>query len=433
MALFASDDRSPVVVAGCRTPFLRQMTDYGRLTAYDLARMALKGLVDKTGIGAGEIQHVIFGTVISDPKTSNVAREAVLGAGLPGSIPAHTVTMACISGSQAITQGADLIGQGQADVVVAGGTESLSNIPIVLQRPLREKLLTFKKLKSPLDYLLWIKDLRFSNLLPEVPRAEEFSTGLTMGQSSDRMAARWGVSREDQDRFALRSHQLAARATAEGLFSKEILPTPIPPHFNVITQDNGIRGDTSVEKLSDLPPSFYKPFGTATAGNSSFLSDGAATVLLMSKAKARELGFTPMARLIGYSYVGCDPLDELLLGPAYAVPRVLRDTGRELRDIDVIELHEAFAGQVLANLRALDSEDFGRNKLGRTGKVGEVDINRLNAFGGSLALGHPFGATGIRLLIQCCRRLEHEDGSLGLVTSCAAGGLGHALIIERLI
>jgi acetyl-CoA acyltransferase len=254
-----------------------------------------------------------------------------------------------------------------------------------------------------------------------------------MGQSSDRLAARWGVSREEQDRFALRSHQLAAKATDEGLFSEEIIPTPVPPTFNALSQDNGIRRDTSLEKLAELPPSFYKPFGTATAGSSSFLTDGAATVLLMSKAKARELGFTPLVRLVSYSYVGCDPLDELLLGPAFAVPKVLQDAGRELRDIDVLEFHEAFAGQVLANLRALDSEDFGRNRLGRSGKVGEVDINRLNATGGSLSLGHPFGATGIRLLIQCCRRLKHEDGSLGLVASCAAGGLGHALIVERFI
>lgn len=432
MALFPSDERSPVVVAGCRTPFLRQGTEYRDLMTYDLARIALKGLVDKTSLHPNEIRHVIIGVVLNEPRTSNAAREAVIGSGLPRQVPAHTVTMACISGCQAITQGADLIARGQAEVVVAEGTECLSNIPILVKRPLRRKLMELRKLKTPLDYLRWIGGLRPAHFLPEMPEIAEFSNSLTMGESSDRLSAKWGVTREEQDLYALRSHQLAAKATEEGAFADEILPTAVPPNFTLVEKDNGIRWDTSLEKLSKLPPAFYYPFGTATAGNSSFLTDGAAAVLLMSKARARAMGYTPLARLVSYTYVGCDPLEELLLGPAYAVPRVLKEAGLELKDMDVLEFHEAFAGQILANLRALASESFGRENLGLSGRVGEVPMDRFNALGGSLSLGHPFGATGVRLLMMCCDRLKRENGTYGLVASCAAGGLGHALLIERI-
>jgi acetyl-CoA acetyltransferase family protein len=432
MAFFASDERLPVVVAGCRTPFLRSGTDFKDLMSYDLARIALKVLLDLTAIPHEEIHRVIFGNVLSEPKTSNVAREAVLGAGLPQRIPAHTVSMACISGCQAITQASELIQNGHAEVVIAGGTECLSNIPILLKRPLRQKLLEAKKLRNPLDYLRWLKGLRPSHLLPEMPRAGEFSTDLTMGESSDRMAAHWGVSRKEQDRFAMRSHQFAAMATQQGLFSKEIIKTPIPPRFRSLDSDNGIRGDTSMESLTKLPPAFYRPHGTATAGNSSFLSDGAAAVLIMSRVKAQALGYTPIARIVAHAYVGCDPLDELLLGPTYAIPVVLEKVNLTLKEMDVLEFHEAFAGQILANVKAIESNTFGREKLGLSGRVGEVYMDRLNALGGSLSLGHPFGATGIRLLINCCNRLQREDGRFGLIASCAAGGLGHAMIVERL-
>ncbi|MFZ2447088.1 MAG: acetyl-CoA C-acyltransferase [Syntrophobacteraceae bacterium] len=426
------NDHTPVVVAGCRTPFLRAGTDFKDLSSYDLARIALKGVVDMAGLPPREIEHVIFGCVLSEPQTSNVAREAVIGANLPLGISAHTVAMACISGGQAITYGAGLIACGQANVVAAGGTECLSNIPILFRRPFRRKLMDMRRLKTPLDWVKWAAGLRPRDLLPEIPEIAEFSNGLSMGQSSDRLAARWGVGREEQDRFALRSHHLAARATEKGLFAEEILPVPVPPNFRTVSRDNGIRGDSTLEKLSKLPPAFYSPFGTATAGSSSFLSDGGAAALLMSNRKAKELGYTPLARIAGFAFAGCDPFEELLLGPAYAVPKLLAQTGVNLSSIDVFEFHEAFAGQVLANLRALDSESFAREKLGRGSKVGQIDIEKLNARGGSLSLGHPFGATGVRLFINCCNRLRFENGSLGLIASCAAGGLGLAMLIERM-
>lgn len=426
------NENSPVIVAGSRTPFLRSGTDFENFSSYDLARIALKGVIDQAGLQPPEIDQVIFGCVLNEPQTSNVAREAVIGANLPLQIPAYTVSMACISSGRAISIGAEMIASGRADVIVAGGTESLTNIPILLRRPLRRKLMDMRRLKTPLDRVKWIARLRPRDFIPEFPEIAEFSNSLTMGQSSDRLSARWGVSREEQDRFALRSHQLAARATEEGLFAGEILPVPVPPRFKTIARDNGIRGDTTFEKLSKLPPAFYFPFGSATAGNSSFLSDGGAAVLLMSYRKAKDLGYKPLARISGFTFAGRDAFEELLLGPAYAVPKLLAETGVSLSSIDVFEFHEAFAGQVLANLRALDSEAFAREKFGRETKVGEIDIERLNVRGGSLSLGHPFGATGARLLINCCNRLRDENATLGLIASCAAGGLGHAMLIERM-
>jgi acetyl-CoA acyltransferase len=425
------NDFSPVIVTGCRTPFLCSGSDFKDLLTYDLARIALKGVIDKANLPPREIEHVIFGCVLNEPQTSNVAREAVIGANLPLEITAHTVSMACISGSQAISQAAALIASGQADTAIAGGTESLSNVPILLKRPMRRKLMEMRRLKSPAAWIKWASGLRPGYFLPEVPEIAEFSNGLTMGQSSDRLAARWGVSREEQDRYALRSHHLASEAALSGLFSDEILPVLVPPRFNRVEADNGIRSDTTLERLAKLPPAFYFPFGTATAGNSSFLSDGAAAVLLMSYRKAKSLGYEPMARIAGFSFHGCDPDEELLLGPAYAVPKLLQKIGISLSSIDVFEFHEAFAGQVLANVNALGSDVFARERLGLPAKVGEIDMDRLNSRGGSLAVGHPFGATGIRLLISCCNRLSHENGSLGIIASCAGGGLGHAMLIER--
>ena len=426
------DERTPVVVAGCRTPFLRHGTDFRDLMSYDLARIALKGLMDMVSLPSDAVQYAVFGTVLSSPRTSNVAREAVIGAGLPQSVPAHTVTMACISGNQAVTHAAESIAQGKADTVIAGGTECLSDLPILLRRPMRQKLAALQKLRGPLDYLRWLLRLRPSDFLPEIPEITEFSNGLAMGQASDRMSARWGVSREEQDAYALRSHTLAEQATRMGLLRDEIVPVPVPPNFQVVDRDNGIRGDTTPAKLSLLPPAFYPTFGTATAGNSSFLSDGAATALIMSEAKAGALGFEPLARIVSYTYVGCDPFEELLLGPAYAIPKVLRESGLTLEDMDVLEFHEAFAGQLLANLRALESDQFGRERLGLEHRVGEVPMDKLNSLGGSLSLGHPFGATGVRLVTTCCHRLKREGGRYGLVASCAGSGLGHAMILERI-
>jgi len=276
-----------------------------------------------------------------------------------------------------------------------------------------------------------VKGLGPADLVPEAPSIAEFSTGEVMGESADKLAAMFGVSRKDQDEYALLSHERAAEAQADGRLAKELVPATVPPEFDVIDTDNVVRPDTSLEKLSGLSPAFVKPYGTVTAGNSSALTDGASAALLMSQARADADGHTPIATLREYTFVAQDPGEELLLGPAYAIPMVLDAAGLTLDDIDVIELHEAFAGQVLAVLEALRSDTFAEEKLNRTSAVGDVDMDKLNTRGGSLSLGHPFGATGVRLVTTAANRLHEEDGQWALVSACAAGGQGHAMLIER--
>lgn len=420
-----------VLVDGCRIPFLRSGTAYNDLMAYDLGRMAIQGLIARNNIEPETIDRVIMGSVIQEVKTSNVARESALGAGVPNTVPAFTTTMACISSNQAITSGVDLIRSGQAKIILAGGTETMSDIPVRFKKKFRQKVLAARKYKSPLDFLKFLKGLGFKDLLPELPAIAEFSTGETMGQSADRMAARFGVSRNDQDEYAMRSHHLAAKATKEGLLDQELIPANIPPKFDVVEHDNGFREDTSLEKLAKLRPAFIKPHGTITAGNASFLTDGASASFIMEEQTALKLGLKPKAYLREYNFVSQDPGDELLLGPAYATPRALDAMDLSLSDIDVFELHEAFAGQVLSVLNALDSDEFARSSLKRDKKIGLIPMDKLNTMGGSLSLGHPFGATGVRLVTTAANRLIREDGQYALVTACAAGGQGHAMILER--
>ncbi len=423
--------RRVVLIDGRRTPFQRSATGFKDLVSYDLARLALAGLIKATQIEPEKVDRVILGTVISNFTTSNVAREAALAAGIPVSTPAHTVTQACISANQAITSGADLIRTGQADAVIAGGTESMSDIPIRYRKRFRQKLIESQRYKSFTDYFQFLQGLKLSDWLPEIPSISEFSTGLTMGEDCERLAARYGATREEQDAFAVRSHLSAARAAEAGLFEHEIEPVGAPPDFQPITTDNGVRGDTSIEKMASLKAAFVKPYGNVTAGNSSFLTDGAAAALLMSEEAALARGYQPKAFLKAYAYTAQDPADALLLGPAYATPKVLDLAGLTVADIDVFEFHEAFAGQIVANLKCLGSDSFAQQRLGRSKKVGEIPRDKLNTLGGSLSLGHPFGATGARLLTTAANRLQREDGRFALIASCAAGGLGSALILER--
>ncbi len=431
MAADSNNVQDAVLVDGGRIPFQRSGTGYKKLMAYDLGRMAIEGLMALSPVEPEQLDRVIMGCVIQDVNTSNVARESALGAGIPNTVPAHTVTMACISSNQSITSAVNLIRSGQADIILAGGTETMSDIPIRFRKKFRQKLLDARKYKSIGDFLKFFKGLRPSDLLPEIPSISEFSTGETMGESCDRMAAHFNIGREEQDEYALRSHQLAAKATTEGLLDEELLPAPVPPDFDTITHDNGFRADTSMEKLEKLSPAFIKPHGTITAGNSSFLTDGASATLIMSERKALDLGLQPKTYLRNYTYVAQDPEEELLLGPAYAVPQVLDERGLQLSDIDVFEFHEAFAGQILTVLKALNSDTFARENLDRGRKVGEIPMDKFNTLGGSLSLGHPFGATGARLITTASNRLIREDGSLALVAACAAGGLGHAILLER--
>ncbi|MFU8812752.1 MAG: acetyl-CoA C-acyltransferase [Balneolaceae bacterium] len=424
-----SSGKHAVYVDGVRTAFQKSGTAFQRLSAYDLGRHAISGLITKTKLDGALVDHVYYGNVIQDINTSNVARESSLAAGLPDSIPAHTISMACISSNMAATAAKDAIEAGQIGCAIVGGTEVMSDIPIRFRKKFRQKLLETQRYKSPADYLKFLKGLKPSDLLPEIPSISEFSTGETMGQSCDKMAAKFGITREEQDAYALRSHLLADKARE--YLAKEIHPVAVKRSDSVITSDNGIRGDSSPEKLASLKPAFVKKHGTITAGNASFLTDGASAGLMMSNELAKANGFRPKVTLRSYAYVAQRPDDELLIGPAFAVPKVLDAMNLTLDDIDVFEFHEAFAGQVLTVLRALNSDEFGKERLNRSGKVGEVPLDKLNNWGGSLSIGHPFAATGVRMITTAANRLIEEDGNLALLAACAAGGQGHAIVLER--
>jgi acetyl-CoA acetyltransferase family protein len=427
-------DRSvrPVfVVEGCRTPFCRSGTDFTDLRAYDLGRMAVSGLIQRTRIDPQVVDLLVMGTVIADPATSNLGREVVLGSQLPSSCPAYTCTVACVSSLQSFLDCARAIQTGAAEVAIAAGAETLSDAPIRYRRSVRKRLIAAQKARGPGDYLKLLKGLRPRDLLPEPVALAEFSTGEVMGENGERLAKRLGISREEQDRFAVTSHHRAAAAAEGGQLARQIVPAFVPPRFKEVARDNGVRGDTTMEKMAKLRPAFDRRFGTITAGNASYLTDGGSAVLVASEEGLRKLGMEPSAVLRASAVAALDPLEELLLGPAVTMPRALDAAHLELGDIEVVELHEAFAAQVLAVLKLLDDDDFCRQRLGREERLGAVDRGRLNAWGGSLSLGHPFGATGARLITNCCHRLEAEDARYGLVAACAAGAIGIGLVFEK--
>lgn len=423
--------RDAMVIDGVRTPFLKSNGAYASLMAHDLGREAVKGLLKKTALDPALVDQVTMGTVIADPRTSNVAREISLGAGLPLTTPAYTTTLACISANVAATTTADAIRLGRVDTAIVGGTETFSDPPIRLSKNLRQALSRLQKAKGPADYLKELSKLSPSDIAPDVPSPNEFSTGLSMGASCERMARRFSVSRAEGDEFAAMSHQRAAKAWDDGIFADDVMPFPVPPRFKVVDKDNGPRGDSTAESLAKLRPAFDKKYGSITAGSSSFLTDGATAVLLMSRAKAKEAGFTPLAIMRDYVYAAGDPLDELLLGPALTIPMLLAQNGLKREDIDVWEIHEAFAAQMVANLKALDSETFCKERLGLSAKFGELPLDKVNVWGGSLSLGHPFGATGGRLLKTAARRLQVTGARYAVIAACAAGGQGSAILLEN--
>ncbi|MBI5367711.1 MAG: acetyl-CoA C-acyltransferase FadI [Planctomycetes bacterium] len=427
-----TDPRRVAIVAGCRTAFARSGTHFKDMSPAQLGRLPVLELLNRTELDPEAVDETVFGQVIPSIKTPNVAREVALGAGIPARAPSYTVNRACASSGQAITCGAESIRSGHADVVVAGGVEMLSDPPILVARSLREKLVAFSKARSFFDKLKLVAGLRPRDLVPEAPAIAEPSPGLTMGQCAEKMARENGITRAAQDDFALRSHQRAAAATKDGRLTAEICPVLPPPKFAVpATEDNFIRGDSTLESMAKLSPVFDKRYGTITAANSSGLTDGAAAVLLMSDEKAKALGYRPLGYLKSYSYSGLSPWDQLLIGPAYAIPRALEFARLTLRDMDLIEMHEAFAAQVLSTTQALASRTFAEQKLGRSEAVGEVDPDRLNVCGGSIAIGHPFGATVARMLTTLLNEMGRRRSQHGLVSVCAGGAMGLAMVIER--
>jgi acetyl-CoA acyltransferase len=428
----ASSGRRAAIVAGLRTPFLRAGTDFASLDVLELARAVTVELIQRSGLQPTQVDHLIYGNVVRPVQYTNIARELVLAAGLPKTTPADTVTLACASSIQAITDAANLIERGYADVVIAGGVEMLSNVPISLSPPLARALVSASQAKTMGGRVQSLRGLALHDLPPVAPSITETSTGLSMGQSAELMAKLNGISRADQDAWALSSHRKAAAAWEDGRLAEEVAPVyVVNDSGRAVVRDNHVRKDTSLEKLAALRPVFDPNYGTVTAGNSSPLTDGAASVLVMSVEKAAALGFKPKALVRSYAYAAVDPAGQLLIGPAYAIPRALERAGVELSDIDLVEMHEAFAAQVLSTLQKLESLSFAQEELGRSAPVGCIDPQRTNLGGGSIALGHPFGATGARCITTLANEMERQSAQLGLVSVCAAGGVGAAVVLER--
>ncbi|MFC1465893.1 MAG: acetyl-CoA C-acyltransferase [Candidatus Brachytrichaceae bacterium NZ_4S206] len=419
------------IVAGVRTPFARAGTVLKDLSALDLARHAVAALLQRTELDGRHVDLVVMGTVLPSVLAPNPAREVALLPHFPRDVQAFTVGRACASANQAITDAADQILLGHASVAIAGGTESLSQVPILHSRRMSDTLVAASKAKSLSQRLATLARVRPRDLVPVAPAIAEPSTGETMGQSADTMAKLNGITREAQDAFALRSHQRAAAGTADGRLSAEIAPITLPPrHEALLGTDNGIRADSTLAQLASLKPVFDRQYGTVTAGNASPLTDGASAVLLMREDVARAHGYAPLAFIRSYAYAAIDPAEQLLQAPVFAAPIALARAGLALRDIDVVEMHEAFAAQVLSNLQGLASRTWAE-RAGLPEPVGEVDPERLNVMGGSLSIGHPFGATGGRLVTTLAHELARRAGQFGLLTVCAAGGMGHAMVLER--
>jgi acetyl-CoA acyltransferase len=424
--------RRVAVVAGIRTPFARSGTSYDDISAVELGGMAVKELVARYDIQGGSVDQLIYGTVIPSVARPNIAREVVFEAGLPMHVPASSVVMACASSNRAITDAAEKIALGIADSIIAGGSECLSDVPILFSRKFTKRLMKLSKSKSAGAKARVFAGFRLAELTPNPPAIAEYTTGLSMGQSAEKMAKENGISRAAQDELALRSHQRAAAGWDMGVLGPETFPVPIAPRYEGMeTTDNNVRRDSSLEQLSKLKPVFDKEYGSVTAGNSSPLTDGASAVLLMSEERAKAEGRRPIAFIRSWHYSGLDPADQLLQGPAYAAPVALDRAGLKLSDMGRVEMHEAFAAQVLSNLQAFSSAAFAREKLGRSEPLGEVDPTILNVYGGSIAVGHPFAATGARIVTTLANELVRSGKQFGLLTVCAAGALGHAMVLEN--
>ncbi len=424
--------RRAAVVAGLRTPFVKAGTDFKDLSAVDLGALVVNELVVRSGLPPKEFDSVVFGQVVPSTTVTLIGREMVLRTQLPRSVQAHTVSRACATSIQATTDAADQIRLGHSDLAIAGGAESVSDAPIFASRPLAQALVEVSRAKNLADRVKILARLRPKDLTPVPPALKEPTTGLTMGESAEQMAQKNGISREAQDALAQQSHARAAAAGEAGKLAGAVMHVPVPPRYDrVSARDNIVRKDTTIEALAALRPVFDRRYGTITAGNASPLTDGAAAVVVASEERAKALGLKPLGYVRAYAYAALDPRDQLLQGPAYAAPVALDRAGLGLADMDLVDMHEAFAAQVLSNLQAFASKTFAEKELGRAKPLGEVDPARLNVNGGSIALGHPFAATGARMIVQTLRELERRGGQYALLTVCAAGALGAALVLER--
>ncbi len=407
------------VVGGSRTPFVKAGTVFRKYSPLELSVHSVNGLLEKQKLDPQSVDELVYGITVLDARIPHFAREVVFSSSLPSAIQALTVANNCITGTSAITAIHDSIVAGRAEIGIAGGVESMSNPAVLFSKRASRSFLDAASAKTLGQRLRVLAKLRPWDFKPHAPAVEEPSTGLSMGEHTELMVKEWNISREEQDEIAYRSHMNAHQATQDRRLKAEIHP------LDGIDHDLFIRPDTSLEKLARLSPVFDRSSaGTITAGNASPLTDGASAVLLMSEERAQSQGREALAFVKDFEYAAIDPKDGLLMGPGVAVPRVLRKTGLKLSDMDLIEMHEAFGGQVACNLRAWEQG-------WKEPAIGKVDREELNQLGSSIAVGHPFAATGARIVTTLANEMKRRNVKYGLVSICAAGAQASAMILER--
>jgi acetyl-CoA C-acetyltransferase len=419
--------RRVAVLGGSRIPFARQNGPYATASNQDMLTATLDALVKRFGLEGEVLGEVAAGAVLKHSRDFNLTRESVLGSRLAPETPAYDVQQACGTGLEATILVANKIALGQIDCGVAGGVDTTSDAPLAVNEDLREVLLELSRTKSNTGRLRALTKLRPQQIVPEIPRNAEPRTGMSMGEHTAIMARDWGISREEQDELAVTSHHRLAAAYDTGWLDDMVVP------FLGLERDQNLRPDSSVEKLAKLKPVFGGPDGTMTAGNSTPLSDGASTVLLASEDWARARGIPVQAYFTGAQTAAVDHVHKregLLMAPAYAMPKMLARAGAALPDFDFYEIHEAFAAQVLCTLKAWEDPVFCSERLGLDEPVGAIDRDKLNVHGGSLGAGHPFGATGGRIVATLAKALSERESSRGVISICAAGGLGITAIME---
>lgn len=418
------------VVAGLRTPFAKQASYYHGIPALDLGKMVVQEMLNRYGLNGKEVDQLVFGQVVQMPSAPNIAREIVLGTSLPVSTDAYSVSRACATSFQATANVIESMVAGNISVGIAGGADSSSVLPIGVSRKLAHALVDLNKARTLGQRLSILKRLRFKDLLPVPPAIAEYSTGLTMGDTAEQMAKTHGIDRADQDALAHRSHSLAHEAWEAGKLDGEVMTAFAEPYKDFLRRDNTIRSDSKLDSYAKLRPVFDRKHGSVTAANSTPLTDGAAAVLLMSESKAKALGYEILGFVKSYAFSAIGVEKDMLMGPSFATPIALDRAGMKLSDLDLIDMHEAFAAQTLANVKMFASKKFAEEQLGRSEAIGEIDMDKFNVLGGSIAYGHPFAATGARMITQTLRELKRRGGGTALTTACAAGGLGSAMILE---
>ncbi|MGH7269141.1 MAG: acetyl-CoA C-acyltransferase FadI [Polyangiaceae bacterium] len=419
------------IVRGLRTPFASYATDYRDMSALDLAKLVVRELLARAEFDPGEVELVVYGQVAPRLDVPNIAREIVFGTGMPKDVQAFSVSRACATSFQAMTSAAEAMLAGQCSVAVVGGADSASDTPVTASRALSRALIDARAASRARDKLRAFAGLSPRDWLPVFPSRGERATGQGMGDSAERMAKEAKISREQQDAFAHRSHVRAAKAWDTGVFADEVMHVVPPPAFDPpVIEDNVVSRHSTPETYAKLKPAFDPRHGTVTRGNSAAPTDGASALLLMTESKAKALGHRPLGYLRAWAYAGIDPNGWMLMGPAYATPAALDSLGAKLKDMDLIDMHEAFAAQVLCNVKMFASRTFAKEELGRAEAIGEIDMERFNVHGGSIAVGHPSAATGARIVTTVLHELRRRGGGLGLATGSAAGGLGAAVVLE---